>query len=142
MGPSAIGLKAMVEMCGVDRVLFGSDFGPVPMSPKLHIDLIDDTITDEGDRNKIFSTNTLALLCLAGKCTSSVPASLLSLYARAPWGAVCGSAQGEVAVISLSLVHRHWLLSKDIEQGHALSESPLLFYQRDRYKNAPPRSFA
>jgi predicted TIM-barrel fold metal-dependent hydrolase len=54
----------MIEMCGVDRVLFGTDFGPVPMSPKLHIDLIDDTITDEGDRNKIFSTNALALLRL------------------------------------------------------------------------------
>ncbi len=61
MGPSAICLKAMIEMCGVDRVLFGTDFGPVPMSPKLHIDLVDDTITDAGDRNKIFSTNTLDL---------------------------------------------------------------------------------
>ncbi len=46
MGPGAIGLKAMIEMCGVDRVLFGTDFGPVPMSPKLHIDLVDETITD------------------------------------------------------------------------------------------------
>ena len=61
MGPRAICLKAMIEMCGVDRVLFGTDFGPVPMSPKLHIDLVNDTITDAGDRDKIFSTNTLAL---------------------------------------------------------------------------------
>jgi len=65
MGPSAICLKAMIETCGVDRVLFGTDFGPVPMSPKLHIDLIDDTIADAGDRKKIFSTNTLDLLRLA-----------------------------------------------------------------------------
>ena len=65
MGPSAIGLKAMIEMCGVDRVLFGTDFGPVPMSPKLHIDLVDDTIPDAGDRNKIFSTNTLSLFRLS-----------------------------------------------------------------------------
>jgi predicted TIM-barrel fold metal-dependent hydrolase len=65
MGPSAIGLKAMIEMCGVDRILFGTDFGPVPMSPKLHIDLVDNTIADEGDRTKIFSTNTLGLLHLA-----------------------------------------------------------------------------
>jgi hypothetical protein len=34
------------------------------MSPKLHIDLVDDTIPDAGDREKIFSTNTLALLRL------------------------------------------------------------------------------
>jgi len=71
MGPSSIGLKAMVEMCGVDRVLFGTDFGPVPMSPKLHIDLVDETIPDAEDREKIFSTNTLALFHLA------VPAPLL-----------------------------------------------------------------
>jgi predicted TIM-barrel fold metal-dependent hydrolase len=64
MGPSAICLKAMIEMCGVDHVLFGTDFGPVPMSPKLHIDLVNDTITDLSDREKIFSTNTLALLRL------------------------------------------------------------------------------
>ena len=46
MGPSAIGLKAMIEMCGIARVLFGTDFGPVPINPKVHIDLVDDTITD------------------------------------------------------------------------------------------------
>jgi predicted TIM-barrel fold metal-dependent hydrolase len=54
MGPSAIALKAMIAACGVDRVLFGTDFGPVPMSPKLHIDLVDDTIADPADRDKIF----------------------------------------------------------------------------------------
>jgi predicted TIM-barrel fold metal-dependent hydrolase len=62
MGPSAIGLKAVIEMCGADRVLFGTDFGPVPMSPKLHI-----------DREKIFSTNTLALLRLAESAPRLVP---------------------------------------------------------------------
>ncbi len=81
MGPSAIGLNAMIEMCGVDRVLFGTDFGPVPMSPKLHIDLVDETITDAGDRNKIFSTNTLALLRLTESAPPSHP-ELLSLHAR------------------------------------------------------------
>jgi predicted TIM-barrel fold metal-dependent hydrolase len=65
MGPSAICLKAMIETCSVDHVLFGTDFGPVPMSPKLHIDLVDNTIPDPADRDKIFSTNTIALLHLA-----------------------------------------------------------------------------
>ena len=46
MGQSAVGLKAMIEMCGIDRILFGTDFGPVPMSPKVHIDLVNDTIID------------------------------------------------------------------------------------------------
>jgi predicted TIM-barrel fold metal-dependent hydrolase len=72
MGPSAICLKAMIETCGVDRVLFGTDFGPVPMSPKLHIDLVDETITDAADRDKIFSTNVLALLRLQHAATTLV----------------------------------------------------------------------
>jgi predicted TIM-barrel fold metal-dependent hydrolase len=72
MGPSASVLKAMIEMCGVDRVLFGTDFGPVPMSPKLHIDLVNDTITDPGARDKIFSTNALALLRLQNATTPLV----------------------------------------------------------------------
>ena len=54
----------MIEMCGVDRVLFGTDFGPVPINPKVHIDLVNDTIPKAVDRNKIFSTNALALLHL------------------------------------------------------------------------------
>ncbi len=73
MGPSAICLKAMIEMCGIDRILFGTDFGPVPMSPKLHIDLVNDTITDAGDRDKIFSTNALALLRLAESAPRLAP---------------------------------------------------------------------
>jgi len=73
MGPSAICLKAMIEMCGIDRVLLGTDFGPVPMSPKLHIDLVNDTITDAGDRDKIFSINTLALLRLAESAPRLAP---------------------------------------------------------------------
>jgi predicted TIM-barrel fold metal-dependent hydrolase len=55
----------MIETCGIDRVLFGTVFGPFPMSPKLHIDLVDDTIPDPADRTKIFSTNALTLLDLA-----------------------------------------------------------------------------
>src|ERR1700723_507204 len=72
MGPSASGLKAMIEMCGVDRVLFGTDFGPVPMSPKLHIDLVNETITEAADRKNIFSTNALALLRLQHAATPPV----------------------------------------------------------------------
>jgi predicted TIM-barrel fold metal-dependent hydrolase len=72
-GASAIGLKAMIEMCGVDRVLFGTDFGPVPRSPKVHIDLVNDTITDAVDRDKIFSTNTLAVLGLAESAPRLAP---------------------------------------------------------------------
>jgi hypothetical protein len=43
------------------------------MSPKVHIDLVDDTILDAGDRNKIFSANTLALLRLPESATRHAP---------------------------------------------------------------------
>jgi hypothetical protein len=73
MGPSATALKAMIETCGIGRMLFGSDFGPVPMSPKLHIDLVNDTIPDAADREKIFSTNAIALLRLAETAPRHIP---------------------------------------------------------------------
>jgi predicted TIM-barrel fold metal-dependent hydrolase len=65
--------EVMIEMCGIDRVLFGTDFGPVPMSPKVHIDLVDETIPAAGDRDKIFSTNTLAVLRLAESAPHLAP---------------------------------------------------------------------
>ena len=34
MGFNPIGLRAAVEMCGVDRVVFGSDYGPIPYGIK------------------------------------------------------------------------------------------------------------
>jgi predicted TIM-barrel fold metal-dependent hydrolase len=73
MSPSPIGVKAIIEMCGVDRVLFGTDFGTVPISPKLQIDPVNDMIADAADREKIFSTNTLALLRLAESAPRLVP---------------------------------------------------------------------
>jgi predicted TIM-barrel fold metal-dependent hydrolase len=65
MGPSPIGLAAAIEMCGVDRVLFGTDFGPVPINPVVHIDLVNDTVTDAVDRGKIFSANAISLFRLS-----------------------------------------------------------------------------
>jgi predicted TIM-barrel fold metal-dependent hydrolase len=73
MRPSAIGLKAAIEMCGVDRILFGTDFGPVPINPKVHIDLVNETVPDAVDRRKIFSANTLALLHLPESAPRAAP---------------------------------------------------------------------
>ena len=68
----------MIEMRGVDRVPFGTDFGTVPMSPQLQTDVVNDTIADAADREKIFSTNTLALLRLAESAPRLVPEPLSS----------------------------------------------------------------
>ena len=37
MGFSSLGVRATVEMCGVDRVVFGTDFGPIPCGVKEHV---------------------------------------------------------------------------------------------------------
>ena len=58
MGFSAIGVRAAVETCGIDRVLFGTDYGPVPISPREHIEVVEAAVPDEGDRDKVFWRNT------------------------------------------------------------------------------------
>jgi len=40
MGFWAPQLKQAIESFGTDRVMFGTDFGPVPMSPREHIDIV------------------------------------------------------------------------------------------------------
>ena len=62
MGFNAIGLRAAIEMCGVDRVVFGSDFGPVPYGIKEQVQIVDDVLPNLAERelvlrktsNKIF----------------------------------------------------------------------------------------
>jgi hypothetical protein len=42
MGFNAIGVRAAIEMCGVDRVVFGTGFGPVPYGIKEHVQIVED----------------------------------------------------------------------------------------------------
>ena len=44
MGFNAIGVRAAIEMCGVDRVVFGSDFGPVPYGIKEQVQIVEDVL--------------------------------------------------------------------------------------------------
>jgi len=54
MGFSAIGMRAAVEMCGVDRVVFGSDFGPVPYGIKEHVRIVEEVLPSPADRELVF----------------------------------------------------------------------------------------
>nr|WP_175773146.1 hypothetical protein [Paraburkholderia phenazinium] len=54
MGFSTIGLRAAVEMCGVDRVVFGSDFGPVPYGIKEHVQIVEDVLPSSAERELVF----------------------------------------------------------------------------------------
>lgn len=54
MGFSAIGMRAAVEMCGVDRVVFGTDFGPVPYGIEEHVRIVEEVLPSPADRDLVF----------------------------------------------------------------------------------------
>jgi hypothetical protein len=55
-------------MCGVDRVLFGSDYGPVPYGIKEHVQIVEDVIPSQPERDLVFwkTSNRVFRLGLAG----------------------------------------------------------------------------
>jgi predicted TIM-barrel fold metal-dependent hydrolase len=53
MGFNAIGVRAAIEMCGVDRVVFGSDFGPVPYGIKEQVQIVDDVLPNPAERELV-----------------------------------------------------------------------------------------
>ena len=54
MGFNPIGLRAAVEMCGVDRVVFGSDYGPIPYGIKEHVQIVEDVVPSPAQRQQVF----------------------------------------------------------------------------------------
>ena len=65
MGFSAAGIRHCIEVFGADRVLFGTDYGPVPISPSEHIDLVKSLGLSPEDEAKIFWKNASDLFGLA-----------------------------------------------------------------------------
>jgi predicted TIM-barrel fold metal-dependent hydrolase len=53
MGFNPIGLRAAVEMCGVDRVVFGSDYGPIPYGIKEHVQIVKDVLPSSTERLQV-----------------------------------------------------------------------------------------
>jgi predicted TIM-barrel fold metal-dependent hydrolase len=54
MGFNAIGVRAAIELCGVDRVVFGSDFGPVPYGIKEQVRSVEEVLPSLADREWVF----------------------------------------------------------------------------------------
>jgi predicted TIM-barrel fold metal-dependent hydrolase len=54
MGFNPIGLRAAVQMCGVDRVVFGSDYGPIPYGIKEHVQIVEDVLSSPAEREQVF----------------------------------------------------------------------------------------
>jgi predicted TIM-barrel fold metal-dependent hydrolase len=77
MGFSTIGVRAAIELCGVDRVVFGSDFGPVPYGIKEQIRNVDDALPNPADRERVFwkTSNKIFRLGLSDTGEQLVPTS-------------------------------------------------------------------
>ena len=54
MGFNPIGVRAAIEMCGIDRVVFGTDYGAIPYGIEEHIKIVEDVIPNAADRDKVF----------------------------------------------------------------------------------------
>lgn len=54
MGFNPLGVRAAVEMCGVDRVVFGSDYGAVPYGVKEHVQIVEDVLPGRAERDLVF----------------------------------------------------------------------------------------
>ena len=41
-------------MCGLDRVVFGSDYGPIPYGIKEHVQIVEDVLSSPAERQLVF----------------------------------------------------------------------------------------
>ncbi len=65
MGFDPAGIRHAIEVFGIDHVLLGTDYGPVPISPKEHIDIVrNDLGLTAGDQEKILGLNAKKLFNL------------------------------------------------------------------------------
>lgn len=54
MGLKPIGLRAAVEVCGADRVVFGSDYGAAPQGIEEHVRIVEDVLPSPAERQQVF----------------------------------------------------------------------------------------
>jgi predicted TIM-barrel fold metal-dependent hydrolase len=68
MGFWAPHVREAIEVFGAERVMFGTDYGPVPLDPKEHIDIVKALPLADADKEKILCRNAAAFfnLQLAG----------------------------------------------------------------------------
>ena len=65
-------MREAVEVFGPDRVMFGTDYGPVPIDPKEHVDIVNALALSPADKEKFCgATRTRFLIwkSLAKPCT-------------------------------------------------------------------------
>ena len=64
MGFWAPHVREAVEVFGADRVMFGTDYGPVPLDPKEHVDIVNTLGIAPADKEKILWRNAAAFFNL------------------------------------------------------------------------------
>jgi predicted TIM-barrel fold metal-dependent hydrolase len=65
MGFDPPGIRHAIEVFGIDHVMLGTDYGPVPIDPKEHIDIVrNDLGLSETDREKVLGGNAKELFNL------------------------------------------------------------------------------
>ena len=75
MGLWAPHVREALEVFGPDRVMFGTDYGPVPIDPKEHVDIVKSMGLSKADEEKVFWRNADAFFNLGlAKADSKAPA--------------------------------------------------------------------
>lgn len=65
MGFSATGARSTIDTFGIDHVVLGTDYGPIPYSPQEHIDIVRNELSlAPADQEKILGQNARALFGL------------------------------------------------------------------------------
>ena len=65
MGFHPPGIRHAIEVYGMDHVLLGTDYGPLPISPREHVDIIRDELElSQDEQDKILGLNAKALFDL------------------------------------------------------------------------------
>jgi aminocarboxymuconate-semialdehyde decarboxylase len=64
MGFWAPHVREAVEVFGAERVMFGTDYGPVPIDPKEHVDIVAGLALSAADTEKILWRNAAAFFDL------------------------------------------------------------------------------
>ena len=57
-------VREAIEVFGADRVMFGTDYGPVPLDPREHIDIVKSMGLSKADEDKVFWKNASAFFRL------------------------------------------------------------------------------
>jgi predicted TIM-barrel fold metal-dependent hydrolase len=57
MGIWAPHVREAVEVFGPDRVMLGTDYGPVPIDPQEHVDIVRALAISDADKEKILWRN-------------------------------------------------------------------------------------